>query len=313
MTRRGGGALAVLLLAGAGCAPADLPWTEPPPLPLDLRCSAVPASVALLQPFTLQLDLYRAHGTEVEFAPAVPADFTGEVVRADWRPFGRGESQRTTLTLRAVRGPGELSVPAFTARGKDGSAASTAAAVVTVTSLLAGAAPALEAPGAPFPVRVRYGLWALLAVGAVLLLTGMVAFWRRRPGRRTPAAVPLSPHARALRALARLRHLPRTTDAQVEAFYVEVSAVLRVYLEERFGLRAPERTTEEFLQELAQQHDLLGEQRPQLERFLSQCDLVKFAAQFPGEPVHQETFAIAEQFVETTRADRAVPPATVAR
>jgi hypothetical protein len=111
------------------------------------------------------------------------------------------------------------------------------------------------------------------------------------------------PHTKALRALARLRVLPRTTPAQVEAFYVEVSQVLRTYLEERFGLHAPERTTEEFLSELEQGSALSTDQRRALQRFLSQCDMVKFAAQIPGEEVHLETFAIAEQFVETTRAD----------
>jgi hypothetical protein len=37
--------------------------------------------------------------------------------------------------------------------------------------------------------------------------------------------------------------VPRGTEAEVERFYVEVSDVLRTYVEERFGLRAPERTT----------------------------------------------------------------------
>jgi hypothetical protein len=111
------------------------------------------------------------------------------------------------------------------------------------------------------------------------------------------------PHVKAMRELARLRSAPRRTTAEIDAFYVAVSAVLRGYLEERFGLRAPERTTEEFLQELEQSPALAG-QRQELRAFLSQCDLVKFAAQVPGEPVHLETLATAERFVAATRADR---------
>ena len=42
----------------------------------------------------------------------------------------------------------------------------------------------------------------------------------------------------------------------------------------------------------------------ELERFLEQCDLVKFAAVVPGENEHLATFALAEAFVESTRADR---------
>jgi len=103
----------------------------------------------------------------------------------------------------------------------------------------------------------------------------------------------------------RLRGSPRTTAAQVDAFYVDVSSVLRVYLEERFGLRAPELTTEEFLLGLESGDQLARGHRAELERFLTQCDLVKFAAVVPGENEHLATFALAEAFVESTRADRA--------
>jgi hypothetical protein len=117
-------------------------------------------------------------------------------------------------------------------------------------------------------------------------------------------AVALPPHVKAQRALARLRTAPRATSAQVEAFYVDVSDVLRTYLEERFGLRAPERTTEEFLHDLEVGDQLAREHRAELERFLSQCDLVKFAGAVPGEPEHLATFALAEAFVHTTAGDR---------
>ena len=92
---------------------------------------------------------------------------------------------------------------------------------------------------------------------------------------------------------------------------MQVSDVLRVYLEERFGLRAPERTTEEFLRDLEGGEALARGHRAELERFLSQCDLVKFAAARPTEHDHLATFALAEAFVATTAGDR--EPAEVAR
>ncbi len=116
--------------------------------------------------------------------------------------------------------------------------------------------------------------------------------------------VPLPPHIKALRELARLREAPRRTPAEVEVFYVAVSHVLRVYLEERFGLHAPERTTEEFLAEVESGDSLLTGHRNTLRQFLEQCDLVKFANLFPAPASHEETFRIAEQLVENTRPDR---------
>ncbi|HEX5053590.1 MAG TPA: DUF4381 family protein [Planctomycetota bacterium] len=302
----------MLLVLLAACGGGAAPWAEPPSLPIDLKIAVSATKVPLLQPVTVQLDLYRRADLEVEWNPTVDAkDFLAEITTAAEVPFGAGRWSHTTIVLRPVRGPGELVLPPFVAKAKDGSvSASTAEQKFVVESVLGEHGAAIEAPGEPFPAPSRLGWW--LAGGALLvaLATAVLFAWRRRQRLRPhPEAVAVPAHVRALRALARLRSAPRTTPAQVEGFYVEVSQVLRVYLEERFGLRAPERTTEEFLRELESGDQLAREHRRELERFLSQCDLVKFAAVVPGEAEHTATFGLAEAFVESTRADRAARPA----
>ena len=165
-----------------------------------------------------------------------------------------------------------------------------------------------EEPAPLFPPRIDYLPWLLGGLGVVLLAAVLVWWWRRPRKYAPPTQVPLQPHVKALRALARLRQAPRQTEEQVEAFYVSVSHVLRVYLEERFGLHAPERTTEEFLLELEQGYTLDSGQRLSLRRFLQQCDLVKFARLIPTSEVHDQTFGVAEEFVEQTRPDRIREP-----
>ncbi|MBX3462354.1 MAG: DUF4381 family protein [Planctomycetes bacterium] len=294
----------LLLLACGGPAP---PWRLPKTEPLDLALSLSAEAVALLEPVTVQIDLYRRADLEVEFVPEVDrADFLVEREVRPEVPFGDGFWRRTTLVLRPRRGPAELVLPAFTARSGDGAAtASTPARTLRVGSTLAGHDAAVEAPGEPFPAPPPRPPWLVLA--AALLLALLLGAWFRRRRRERPAAaeVALPPHVKAQRALQRLRTAPRATAAQVEAFYVGVSDVLRTYLEERFGLRAPERTTEEFLRDLEGGDQLAREHRAELERFLRQCDLVKFAAAVPGEVEHLATFALAEAFVEATRGDRA--------
>ncbi|MCA8964193.1 MAG: hypothetical protein KDC48_04890 [Planctomycetes bacterium] len=302
---------ACLLVALAACGGPAAPWPEPPPVALDLKIEVSATEVPLLAPITVQLDLYHRADLPVEFAPDVaPEDFQCERRVGEAVPFGPGIWQRTTLSLRPLRGPGELVLPPFVAKAKDGTvAASTPERTITVTSVLGEHGAELEAPAGPLaPPTAR---WPWFAGGAALLLatTGLWWFVRGRP-RTAPSAIALSPHAKALRALARLRAAPRTTPAQVEAFYVEVSDVLRQYLEDRFGLCAPERTTEEFLRDLEGGDRLAREHRRELERFLSQCDLVKFAAHQPTENDHLATFLLAETFVERTRTDRI--PAEVA-
>lgn len=319
MTRGSWPAGAALLLLVACGGPAA-PWPAPPPVSLDLRAELSASSVPLLQPFELRLDLYRRADLAVEFDPKVDAkDFLCDVERLPEREFGDGRWQRTVLRLRAVRGPGELVLPPFTARATDGTlAASTGELKVTVGSLLTGAAAELEAPAPPFPPGFALPGWSWALLLLVALLTGFWFWQRRRTRNVVPAdAVAVPPHTKALRALARLRSQPRTTPAQIDAFYVDLSAVLRVYLEERFQLHAPERTTEEFLQELDQGDQLARAHREPLRRFLRQCDLVKFAAQVPGPEEHDAVLAIAESVVQQTRADRTAiadepPPLPVA-
>lgn len=297
----------VLLLSLAACGAPAQPWQAPPSVPLDLRIALSATSVHLLEPVTVQLDLYRQKDLEVEFAPAIEGrDFLVEQHLSPEVPFGDGVWQHRTFVLRPVRGPGELVLPSLVAKAKDGTAASTPEQKITVLSSLGDQGAAIEAPGQPFPAPGHLGWWLAGGAGGALVLAalGFAARRRRRAGsHRQEVAVPA--HVKALRALAPLRTAPRTTPLQVEAFYVSVSSVLRVYLEERFGLRAPERTTEEFLRDLEGGAQLARAHRAELERFLSQCDLVKFAAANPTEGDHLATFALAEAFVESTRADRA--------
>ena len=90
-----------------------------------------------------------------------------------------------------------------------------------------------------------------------------------------------------------------------------VSDTVRYYLEERFEIRAPERTTEEFLRELRSTDRLLKDQKESLGEFLASCDLVKFAKYEPGETELRGLHGSALRLVEETEPTPAetVPPA----
>ena len=89
----------------------------------------------------------------------------------------------------------------------------------------------------------------------------------------------------------------------MDRFYTELSGVVRHYIEDRFGLRAPEQTTEEFLQELTRRLMLVDAQRLALSHFLEQCDLVKFAKVRPTTHEGGTALRAARTFVEATRDD----------
>ncbi|HTS18656.1 MAG TPA: DUF4381 family protein [Verrucomicrobiae bacterium] len=138
-------------------------------------------------------------------------------------------------------------------------------------------------------------VWLLLAV-----VVAAVAFWLwKRKGPGAPALVdpPPSPYAVAIRELHRLRD----ENPPVEEFYTRLSDIVRRYLEGQMGLRAPERTTEEFLYEVSRDHSLSREHRELLGAFLQEADLVKFARHQPGAEDRQRALTAAEKFVEDTQ------------
>ena len=282
-------------------------WEPGPVAPLDLRASLSAEEVPLMGEVTLYLDLYRGADLAIEFSPTVPDGFSGDLDPPLSQPLNEGIWERYALHLRPLR-KGSLAIPPFSARAEGrGDVSTTVELALEVTSLLTGASEEIEAPAPPFPSPFPWQRWIPIAAACLVAVTACILLWRtsrRRDLVPRGAEVPLAPHIKALRELARLREAPRHTPEEVEAFYVAVSQVLRVYLEGRFGLHAPERTTEEFLAEVEAGDSLLTGHRATLARFLEQCDLVKFANLFPGAASHEETFRIAEQLVESTRPDR---------
>lgn len=196
------------------------------------------------------------------------------------------------------------------------STAETKAMEIPVASVLAPSAPpevqAIVGPrdvSDPFP----WLKW-LLALTALLVIAAG-AWWykfvRQVPG--PPPAPPVPPHLRALEALEALQREKLVEKGEYKTYYIRVSDILRHYMEDQFQLRAPERTTEEFLAEI-QHNAVLGLQEQLLLRsFLRHCDLVKFARAEPSAEEIRETFSTCRQFiVDSEAAHRAALAASVA-
>jgi len=148
-------------------------------------------------------------------------------------------------------------------------------------------------------VPLPHNLWWLWAP-LVIAVVAVVVFWlwhRRRPGARVAVIPPPSAYEVAIRSLQQLRE----ADLPVEEFYTRLSDIVRHYLEGQLGLRAPERTTEEFLYEASRDRTLSTEHRELLGAFLQESDLVKFARFRPGADDRERAFAAAERFVHETQ------------
>lgn len=142
-------------------------------------------------------------------------------------------------------------------------------------------------------------------IGATaLLLLAAAAFtaWRLRGGWNSQARRK-SAYEMATARLDALVARPLPGPEAVSAFFVELSDLIRRYLEDRFELRAPELTTEEFLTVAAASPDLLAEHKGFLQGFLQSADMVKFARFVPGEQEIGDALLRARLFLDQTRDD----------
>ena len=121
--------------------------------------------------------------------------------------------------------------------------------------------------------KYLYAIIAALVAALIVLL-----FVRKRKRiENIEKAPPLPAHIKALNALKELDEKHLIENNKIKEFYYELTNILRHYIEDRFRLKAPEQTTEEFLRELKNDINFLKEYRPLLKKFLTECDLIKYA------------------------------------
>jgi hypothetical protein len=161
----------------------------------------------------------------------------------------------------------------------------------------------------PVPYPTDYRKWLLIGGGLLLFAAAGVMTWiylKRRRKMVDAKAVMLTPHEIAYRELDELAAENLIERGQIKLYYQRLSGILRRYIENRFGLRAPEQTTEEFLAGLDMDKGFPDSYRPLLRTFLRHCDLVKFAEFRPGLDESLRAFESCRDFIRGTE-EKEVP------
>ncbi len=146
--------------------------------------------------------------------------------------------------------------------------------------------------------------WWVFAILLLALLIFAVREYRRRQTAEAPPPPP-PPPAHEI-ALARLNDLEKRRlwqEGKTEAYYVELTRILRTYLEERFGIPALEMTTRQISSALDTREGLNREQRTELSELLQLSDLVKFARATPAEELHPQGLGRVREFVVETKPE----------
>lgn len=147
------------------------------------------------------------------------------------------------------------------------------------------------------PIHIPYSwLWAVYAAGGLAAAGLLFGAWRLY---RRHAAVEKSLYELTLERLEAAREFMEPLRGY--QFSIAVSEIVRVYIENRFKVRAAHRTTEEFLHDLmSESHEGLMAHQRVLAEFLEHCDLAKFARWHLSVAQMEAMYQSARAFVVET-------------
>lgn len=139
--------------------------------------------------------------------------------------------------------------------------------------------------------------WLLIVLGVLIVVAVVLFLVFRRHGPVEDIGPKLTPEEIAYSELQALRDAQMIEQGRFVDFYVELTGIVRRYIERTTGIHAPEQTTEEFLRAMKADSRFDAAKSLALEQFLAACDLVKYAAMHPEAKDVEDAFSRAAAFV----------------
>jgi hypothetical protein len=272
---------------------------------VSVRASADRKSITIGDRIAFAIEVIAPNDAKIQM-PAFTGNMIGDFeikdsnVKTSGLFFGKKKYlYRYHITIYAA---GKIDIPRLDIKYKlkgsqDWVARKTAAIPVDVRSVLPKELPAdikdIKGPASYFELN-----WFLIAgaLSAVIVLIIAIVIIRKIRARK-PIRLP---HETALEELEAARS-QLINSGDVKEYFVGVSDCIRRYIERVFSLKAPEMTSEEFLNSLRDSAKLTITHKDLLKGFMNACDLVKFAKYKPTGEETENLHATAVNFVNETR------------
>ena len=205
--------------------------------------------------------------------------------------------------------PGTYQIPAYEFKTNNGLVKS-APLTLTITSVAVDTTKGIY--DIKQPIAVSYTAvdwltdnWHWLALGFAVLaaIVALIIYFLKKPKAKAPMMeirkfVPA--HQVALSNLSALRDKKLWQSGLIKEYHIELSDILRQYLERRYDIKTHEKTTEEIFVALRYKN-MEPAHRQLLKQMLSLADLVKFAKEKPLATENEQAMDTAITFVEETK------------
>ena len=146
--------------------------------------------------------------------------------------------------------------------------------------------------------------WLLAGVLVILIVLGVIYYLRKRkkaePVFTLRPKIQVPPHELALTELEKLRVKKLWQSGRIKEYHSELTDILRKYLEEMFGIMAPEMTSDEILDSLRGRRAVQDDPIRKLTYILTMADLAKFAKMQPLPMENDTSMEHAVVFVRET-------------
>lgn len=203
---------------------------------------------------------------------------------------------------------GNLEIPAFEffwydSEGTQHSAFSPKKSIF-IKSLLPADTSGLDINDIIGPKRLPRHWWPYLIAGLGVLTLFLVAYLlyqRKVSSIEIPHAPAEPPYDVAIRELILLKEKNLPAKGKIKRYYIELSNIIRHYINGRFAIQAVEATTPELKRMILRHPELDKEKATEILTFLNRSDMVKFAKFVPNPHLPDEDYELVRNFVVATK------------
>lgn len=175
----------------------------------------------------------------------------------------------------------------------------------SVTTIAVDTTSAIKPIKGIIDVKVRNYLWLYILIGLVALATivfglYLTFFAKKSIKNILPKAKPKPLYERTIDKLKSLDEKKLWQRDEIKAYYIELTDILRAYMEERFSMNAMESTSDEIISQLVHLHtdpELISK----ISFILDVADMAKFAKSKPLPNENTMAMNYAIHYVEATK------------